>query len=100
MPGNRRGGGNCPTDDFFSAKPHNAGAAGVSGASRTDPHRTTGALAFLLYFFPSTCSVSVLHCLACMFRIPCHQNDILLLRCSADLLCHSCFLVEKDSDLA
>jgi len=41
MPGNRRGGGNCPTDDFFSAKPHNAGAAGVSGASRTDPHRTT-----------------------------------------------------------
>ena len=55
---------------------------------------------FCSIFFPSTCSVSVLHCLACMFRIPCHQNDILLLRCSADLLCHSCFLVEKDSDLA
>jgi len=40
MPGNRRGGGNCPTDDFFSAKPHNAGAAGVSGASRKPQHRT------------------------------------------------------------
>ena len=51
MPGNRRGGGDCPTGYFSSAKPHNAGAAGVSGASRTDPHRTTGALAFLLYFF-------------------------------------------------
>jgi len=61
-------------------------------------HKCLGFSALKIFFFPSTCSVSVLQFLACMFKIPCHHNDVLLLRSSAGLLCHPCFLVEMDSD--